>query len=204
MKKTNRFTSKNATSKQSATKTSGQVRIIGGKWRGRKLPVLAAEGLRPTSDRNKETLFNWLQFKLAGTQCLDAFSGSGSLAMEALSRGAAQVVAWDTNPQAVAQLKKLQSLAEASLIVQQTCALTQLEKPATQEFNLVFLDPPFSYQQLDIVANALTAYGWLSDAALIYVEIGKDKAFNPPASWQLLKQKTSAEVIFSLYQFSRN
>ena len=84
----------------------GEIRIIGGDWRGRKLPVLNAEGLRPTSDRVRETLFNWLQFEIAGANCLDVFSGSGALAIEALSRGAKQVTLLELNPANAKQLKQ--------------------------------------------------------------------------------------------------
>ena len=182
------------------------MRIIGGQWRGRKLPVIDAEGLRPTSDRTKETLFNWLQFKLAATNCLDAFGGSGALAMEALSRGAKQATLWETHPAALASLQQLQKIAGSSLQVEQTCALTQLSQAASQQFNLVFLDPPFAYQQLNQLAEQLTANGWLAPEALVYVEVGRQAGasspFIPPASCQLLKHKTSKEVVFSLYSVS--
>lgn len=184
----------------------GEVRIIGGQWRGRKLPVIDALGLRPTSDRTKETLFNWLQVKLAGTKCLDAFGGSGALAMEALSRGAKQATVWETHPPAFANLKQLNKIAGNSLQVEAACALTQLSQTANQQFNLVFLDPPFAYLHLNQVAEYLTANGWLAPQALVYVEVGKPAAnsqanssFQAPANWQLLKQKATKEVVFSLY-----
>lgn len=198
-------TNSNKPAKQLSQPSQGEVRVIGGKWRRRKLPVINAEGLRPTSDRTKETLFNWLQFKLAGANCLDAFSGSGALAIEALSRGAARVLAWDTQRQAIAQLNSLKAFAGSELLVEQACALTQLQASANQQFNLVFLDPPFAYTQLNEVAEALTANNWLAEDAFIYVEVGKEAAasFTPPANWQLLKQKNTKEVAFALYQFDK-
>ena len=122
---------------------SGQIRIIGGLWRGRKLPVLNSEGLRPTTDRIKETLFNWLMFDVNERRCLDLFAGSGSLGFEALSRGASQVVMVEKDHQVAQQLSQnLARLPQAPATVVNTDAMRYLASSATP-FDLVFLDPPF-------------------------------------------------------------
>ena len=180
---------------------SGQIRIIGGLWRGRKLPVLNSEGLRPTTDRIKETLFNWLMFDINERRCLDLFAGSGSLGFEALSRGASQVVMVEKDHQVAQQLSQnLARLPQAPATVVNTDAMRYLASSATP-FDLVFLDPPFHQELLPQVCQRLEEQGWLSVDAKIYIE--REQAVEPlvlPKNWQLLKDKQAGQVTYQLYQ----
>jgi len=178
----------------------GSIRIIAGKYRGRKLPVLDAQGLRPTTDRVKETVFNWLMPYINTTNCLDCFAGSGSLGVEALSRGAQHVTFLELNKQAAAQLNtNLQRLKEKNAKVINTNSLNYLNK-ATQQFDLVFIDPPFRQNLALETINKLTQ-GWLAEKALIYVEVESEAQLNNlPNNWQLLKEKTAGQVVYRLYQ----
>jgi len=180
----------------------GQVRIIGGDWRGRKLPVPEAEGLRPTSDRVRETLFNWLQFDLPGSACLDAFSGSGALAVESLSRGASQVLLLEKEPKVAKQLREMMTELDAARAeVLNADTLVYLDQPATRSFDLVYLDPPFTQGLLEPACRLLEEHGWLAEGAKIYLEIEKQApAQQLPEPWQLLKEKQAGEVRYSLYQ----
>lgn len=181
---------------------TGQVRVIGGEWRGRKLPVPDVEGLRPTPDRIRETLFNWLQFVIAGKTCLDAFTGSGALAVEALSRGAAQVTAIERDTKVAKQLSALLTpLAGERLKLVNADALHWLENQPATPFDVVFLDPPFGQLLLEPACQLLEAKGWLAEGAYIYVEQAKQSAslVNFPANWVLQKDKQIGDVHFSLY-----
>lgn len=183
-----------------ATTANGQIRLIGGLWRGRKLPVLDSEGLRPTSDRTKETLFNWLMFDIREGRCLDLFAGSGSLGFEALSRGAAEVLLIEKNPNVAKQLSKnLASLPAAPGRVLHQDAL-QFLKTSGHAFDVVFLDPPFHQQLLSEACALLETNGWLSEHAKIYVEREQAAALVLPANWQLLKNKQAGQVSYQLYQ----
>ena len=180
----------------------GQVRVIGGEWRGRKLPVPDAKGLRPTPDRIRETLFNWLQFSIAGKTCLDAFTGSGALAVEALSRGALKVTALERDSKVTQQLGILLTpLAGKRLALVNTDALRWLETQHAQTFDLVFLDPPFGEPLLEPACQLLEEKGWLAEGALIYVEQAKQQAglITLPSNWVLQKDKQVGDVHFSLY-----
>ena len=188
--------------KKTKQATSGQVRVIGGEWRGRKLAVPDAEGLRPTPDRVRETLFNWLQFSIAGKTCLDAFTGSGALAVEALSRGAVEVTAIERDIKVTKQLSKLLSpLAGERLKLINADALSWLEQQPAQPFEVVFLDPPFGLPLLEPACQLLEEKGWLVENALIYVEQAKQQAglVHLPANWILQKDKQVGDVHFSLY-----
>ena len=188
--------------KKTKQAAAGQVRVIGGEWRGRKLPVPHAEGLRPTPDRIRETLFNWLQFSIAGKTCLDAFTGSGALAVEALSRGAAQVTALERDSKVTQQLGILLTpLAGDRLTLVNTDALRWLETQPAQTFELVFLDPPFGESLLEPACQLLEEKGWLAEGALIYVEQAKQQAglVHFPPNWILQKDKQVGDVHFSLY-----
>jgi 16S rRNA (guanine966-N2)-methyltransferase len=190
-------------SKKPHTQT-GSIRIIGGIYRGRKLPVLMAEGLRPTTDRVKETVFNWLMH-IQDTRCLDCFAGSGSLGFEALSRGAAGVTLIELNKNAAKQLQQNQALLKAdNLVIKQSDCLTYLQQRETvnsQAFDVVFLDPPFR-KGLAEQAAILLNKGWLAEEAIIYVEMeANDNQQTMPANWSLLKEKTAGQVVYRLYQY---
>ncbi|MDU7785139.1 MAG: 16S rRNA (guanine(966)-N(2))-methyltransferase RsmD [Aggregatibacter aphrophilus] len=191
---------KKATMQQSA---KGEVRIIAGLWRGRKLPVLTSQGLRPTGDRVKETLFNWLMPYIVDSECLDCFAGSGSLGFEALSRQAAKVTFLELEKAVAQQLSKnIQTLkcADRAQVVNQN-SLQFLNQPQNQpHFDLVFLDPPFNFDLAEQAITLLDKNHWLRPQALIYVETEKDKGLNVPESWALLKEKNSGQVSYRLYQ----
>ncbi|WP_445401953.1 16S rRNA (guanine(966)-N(2))-methyltransferase RsmD [Zobellella sp. An-6] len=184
-----------------ASSGPGHIRLIGGQWRGRKLPVLDSEGLRPTTDRVKETLFNWLMFDIRGCRCLDLFAGSGSLGFEALSRGGAEVVLVEKDPRVAQQLRRnLASLPGARGQVFNTDALAFLQSAATP-FDLVFLDPPFHQDLLPEVCRLLEQGGWLADGARLYIEREQAaEALLLPANWRRLKGKQAGQVCYQLYQ----
>jgi len=186
------------------TKSAGSIRIIAGKYRGRKLPVLNEEGLRPTTDRVKETLFNWLMPYINGANCLDCFAGSGGLGIEALSRGAELVTFLELNKQTAQQLKQNLSLINAVTgQVLQTDSLTFLNKTKGDSknfFDVVFIDPPFRKGLLTQVCTQLSQ-DWLADNALIYVESEVEyNCSELPVNWCLLKEKIAGQVAYRLYQ----
>lgn len=182
----------------------GEVRIIAGRWRGRKLPVLNANGLRPTGDRMKETLFNWLMHHILDSRCLDCFAGSGSLGFEALSRQARQVTFLELDKTVANQLKKnLQTLpleGQQAEVINQNSLDFLRQAPNEPTFDLVFLDPPFHFGLAEQAIALLDEHRWLVPEALIYVETEKGKALSVPADWQLLKEKTTGQVCCRLYQ----
>lgn len=179
---------------------TGSIRLIAGKHRGRKLPVLMAEGLRPTTDRVKETVFNWLMPYIHNANCLDCFAGAGSLGFEALSRGADQVHLIELNKTAAKQLTSNKQLLKAdNLQVSNTNILDFLKTQATQHFDIVFIDPPFR-QDLVTQTCKLLENGWLTEQALIYVEMEAEGSQQPPSNWKLLKEKISGQVAYRLYE----
>lgn len=180
---------------------TGNIRIIAGKYRGRKLPVLLAEGLRPTTDRVKETVFNWLMPYINDSHCLDCFSGSGSLGFEAASRGANQVTFLEMNKQAAEQLKQNSQLLKAdNVVVHHTDALLHLAKKPEKPFDLVFIDPPFRKDLVEKTSELINN-GWLATDALIYVEMESETtAQSVPSNWTLLKEKVAGQVAYRLYQ----
>lgn len=182
--------------------SQGTVRIIAGDFRGRKLPVRSANGLRPTSDRMKETLFNWLQFEVAGMRCLDAFAGTGALGLEALSRGAAQVDFLELDTQNVQQLQRnLDTLKIQQANVYQTDTLQWLQQPSVQPYDLIFLDPPFHQALMQPALEAIFQQNWLKNhQAWLYLE--QEKPLNWPQlpdTWQLYREKTTPQVKMSLW-----
>ncbi|MFO1419190.1 MAG: 16S rRNA (guanine(966)-N(2))-methyltransferase RsmD [Methylotetracoccus sp.] len=177
---------------------SNEVRIIGGVWRSRKLRFPAVNELRPTPDRVRETLFNWLQGEVEGSHCLDLFAGSGALGFEAASRGAARVVAVERNPRVCAALRQNCALLDARQIeVVQTEARRYLARPA-HAFDLVFLDPPFRRDLVAGTCQTLASRGWLSDNAWIYVETEAEYAAELPADWQLVHVRDAGDVRYHL------
>lgn len=185
---------------QNKKPATGSIRIIAGKHRGRKLPVLSAEGLRPTTDRVKETVFNWLMPYLYDANCLDCFAGAGSLGFEALSRGAAHVNLIELNKAAAKQLLANKALLKAdNIAVNNVDVLRFLNTQKQQHFDLVFIDPPFR-QNLVSQTCELLEHGWLAKQALIYVETETDGDQPIPNNWQLLKEKVAGQVAYRLYQ----
>jgi 16S rRNA (guanine966-N2)-methyltransferase len=175
------------------------LRIIGGSWRGRKLRFPPSSGLRPTPDRVRETLFNWLGARTQGARCLDLFAGSGALGLEALSRGAAHVTFVERDAAAVRELRaRLAEWGAPHGEVVQRDAGAFLAGPATA-CDIVFLDPPFDSGLLAPVAQRLEDGGWLGAGALIYVECAARTALPAlPDAWTLLKAKQAGEVGYHL------
>nr|WP_091513701.1 16S rRNA (guanine(966)-N(2))-methyltransferase RsmD [Microbulbifer yueqingensis] len=177
-----------------------QLRIIGGEWRGRKLQFAPVEGLRPTGDRLRETLFNWLQFRLPGARCLDLFAGSGALGLEALSRGAAAVDFVELNRRAADTLRtQLELLGTDRGRVHHESALQFLARePGTHgaPYDVVFLDPPFA---ADLWQESLAALGGhLAKGARVYVETPRDTPINLPEGWLTEKEKRAGQVCMRL------
>jgi 16S rRNA (guanine966-N2)-methyltransferase len=149
---------------------AGRLRIIAGRWRGRRVPALDLAELRPTPNRVRETLFNWLQPVLEGARCLDLFAGSGLLGLEALSRGAASCVAVECQPRAIAGLVAVrEALGADALEIVRSDAFAFLEK-SHGGFDIVFVDPPFRRPWLAPVVTLLARPGWLRRPAWIYLE----------------------------------
>jgi 16S rRNA (guanine966-N2)-methyltransferase len=183
--------------------SNNQVRLIGGLHRGRRLPFADLPGLRPTGDRMRETLFNWLQPKIIGSRCLDLFAGSGALGLEAASRGADQVVMLDLAPQVVRQLREnVRLLRLPQVEVLQADALQWLRHPGGC-FDILFLDPPFGTELIQETCRLLLHHGWLSDGALLYLEV--DRQAGPPRLLQrfsLLKERPMGRVWCGLARYA--
>ncbi|ELY5814844.1 16S rRNA (guanine(966)-N(2))-methyltransferase [Cronobacter turicensis] len=186
--------------KKPTSSGSGQIRIIGGQWRGRKLPVPDSPGLRPTTDRVRETLFNWLAPYLVGARCLDCFAGSGVLGLEALSRYAANATLLEMERGVAQQLQKnLATLKSSAAKVVNTNTLNFLSQNG-EPHDIVFVDPPFRKGLLEETLNLLETRGWLAPQALIYVESEVENGLPPvPASWQLHREKVAGQVAYRLY-----
>jgi 16S rRNA (guanine966-N2)-methyltransferase len=176
------------------------LRIIGGAWRGRKLRFPASAAIRPTPDRVRETLFNWLGAAVRGAQCLDLFAGSGALGLEALSRGAADVTFIERDAAAARALSMLLTDWQAAQArVVRADALRYLAG-ASRPLDIVFLDPPFDSPLLGEAAARLVQGRWLKPGALVYVECAaRDGLPQLPASWQSQKAKQAGEVGYHLF-----
>lgn len=181
---------------------SGQLRIIGGEWRSRRLGIVDGPGLRPTPDRVRETLFNWLAPHIEGARVLDPFAGSGALLLEALSRGAASALALELNPTAASQLQRnLEILQCSSGQVLQGDALRHLDSQSATPFDLVFLDPPFHQDLLGDACNLLESRGWLAPRAWIYTESETaPSSLELPPTWRLHRDKQAGQVHYTLWQ----
>lgn len=190
-------------SKKPKSQPMGQIRIIGGQWRGRKLPVPDSDGLRPTTDRVRETLFNWLAADLVNSRCLDCFAGSGALGLEALSRYAGQTVLIEFDRQVARQLEKNVEMLNARYAqIINTDALSWLGKQGTP-FDIVFVDPPFRKGMLEQVIQLLEQKGWLADEALIYIEAEvENHEIAVPVNWRLHREKAAGQVSYRLYRRS--
>jgi len=161
---------------------SGRLRIVAGKWRSRLLPVADVEGLRPTSERVRETLFNWLTPFIEGASCLDLFAGTGALGYEALSRGARSADLVENAPAAVAVLREILR-----------------SRGIRKEFDIVFLDPPFVDDRYEELCRLLAERSWLSRGAHVYLEQDRNQPVPElPQGWQLQREKTAGNVRYSL------
>lgn len=176
-----------------------EVRIIAGQWRSRRLRFPAAEQLRPTPDRVRETLFNWLQGELPGARCLDLYAGSGALGFEAASRGAAHVVAVERDARVCTALRQnCAALGATQVEIIQADAARFLTGTA-HAFDIVFLDPPYRRGHLARCCPVLEARGWLSESAWIYLEAEAELPIETVAGrWQLLRSQKSGDVGYHL------
>lgn len=180
------------------------VRIIAGKWRGRKIQFPDSEGLRPTPDRVRETLFNWVQAHVGGAMCLDLFAGSGALGLEALSRGAEYVTLVETAPLVAKQLQiHLIEMQASNIEVKQMTAQGFLEQ-CQQQFDLVFIDPPYQLNLWTDIAKQLDENDLLRPHALIYLECpSKQPLPMLPSSWHQIKDKKAGDVRYCLFEVEK-
>ena len=178
----------------------GRLRIVAGNWRSRLLEIADVPGLRPTAERIRETVFNWLTPHLAGARCLDLFAGTGALGLEALSRGAADVLFIETSPVAVRSLlKNIATLQATNATVRRADAVNYLQHPGADQFEIVFLDPPFADELHGDLCKLLDESTILAADALVYIEEdrAKPEVVLPP-DWQTLKTKSAGNVRYSL------
>jgi 16S rRNA (guanine966-N2)-methyltransferase len=185
--------------------SSGRLRIVAGKWRSRLLPVVDEAGLRPTSERIRETLFNWLAPVIEGSRCLDLFAGSGALGIEALSRGAAAVSFVEQSGAAGRQLRRtLASLGAEGGTVTTGDALDLLQNSTPSTFDIVFIDPPFAADFYPELCRLLAERGWVSQGSLVYIEQDRTEAIPElPSNWLLQKEKTAGNVRYSLVRVEK-
>ena len=178
----------------------GRLRIVAGKWRSRLLRIADVPGLRPTSERIRETLFNWLTPHLAGARCLDLCAGTGALGLEALSRGAAETVFVEKSRTAAKVLcENIATLECEAATVHETDAVEFLQRRDAKKFDIVFLDPPFAADMLGDLCRLLAETSVLTSDARIYLE--EDRAspeVSLPDGWQVIKTKSAGNVRYSL------
>ncbi len=188
-------------SKSKVVTGAGEVRIIAGRYRGRRLQFPAAPGLRPTGDRLRETLFSWLQTELPGARCLDLFAGSGALGFEAASRGASEVVMVEANAGVASALQaNISKLAANEIRLVRGDALAYLNQQS-QPFDVIFLDPPFHGDWLDKVLALIASRQLVKPGGWIYIENEREAgAPTLPAGWSWYREKTAGQVRYALAQ----
>ena len=180
----------------------GELSIIGGDWRSRKLRFPDAGGVRPTPARTRETLFNWLTHHLAGSRCLDLFAGSGALGLEALSRGAATTIFVDHTPALAQALRgNLRLLKSEQGEVACQNIETYLAQPPAKPVDILFMDPPFRQGWLEKLFPMIADNGWVKPGGWIYAEHESDTPTPPaPSNWTLHRQKTAGQVTYCLFR----
>lgn len=189
----------NAGSSAANAQAGRTLRIIGGSWRGRKIRFPPVEAIRPTPDRVRETVFNWLQQDIAGACCLDLYAGSGALGLEALSRGAAQVVFVDVDQAVVRHLSQALALFGCDRGQVVGSDATRYLAGPPRPFDIVFLDPPFAAQALADTCRRLDQGGWLREGGLAYLENPASAGVPElPPGWSLLRSKRAGEVGYHL------
>ncbi len=178
----------------------GRLRIVAGNWRNRLLDIADSPGLRPTSERIRETLFNWLARHIEGARCLDLFAGTGALGLEALSRGAAGTVFVEKSEVAARVLKSnIEMLGAKGATVCEADAFEYLRQAPVRSFDIVFLDPPFAAEMLEDLCRLIDERQVLAEGARVYLEndVATDEAVLP-AGWELLKSKVAGQVRYTL------
>ncbi len=180
---------------------NNRVRIIGGDWRGRRLPVADVPGLRPTGDRCRETLFNWLQPWVAAADCADLFAGTGVLGFEAASRGAASVLMVEKHPRALAVLRQsIEQLQAEQVDLQAGGAMSLMEGLAPNSLDLVFVDPPFDSNLGGRVLASLDRQACVRRGGFVYVEIPASLQLSPPAGWSVWRDQQLGDVRMQLFR----
>lgn len=181
----------------------GSVRIIAGLWRHRRLPVVDIKGLRPTTDRIRETLFNWLQHDISGARCLDLFAGSGALGFEAASRGASEVLMIEQDRRAMLGLQQARELLQTDRItIIQADAIAWLDR-THQPFDIIFLDPPFDSDLLSVCLEKLEHSSLLKAGTLIYTEQAHTSSEPVCPTWlEMTRQASAGQVRYSLLKVS--
>lgn len=185
---------------------SGELRIIGGDWRSRRLTFPAVGGVRPTPARVRETLFNWLMPVVPGARCLDLFAGSGVLGLEALSRGAQQVTFVDhTRALADALKSNLTLLRSDTTTIACQDVVAFLSQPATRPMDIVFMDPPFRQGWLDRLLPLIAEQDWVQSGSWVYIE-HESELTTPavPSNWLLHREKTAGQVCYRLYRVAQD
>lgn len=178
---------------------ANKLRIIGGEWRSRSLHFSETPGLRPTPDRIRETLFNWLQYDIFGSRCLDLFAGSGALGFEAASRGAKSVLQIEQNPIACQALRDNASRLNAHQVTIKNLNVFDFLSGPAEAFDIVFLDPPFAQGMALTTCQWLDKNNWLTPQAKIYVETESNLILETSESWKLLKNKITGGISYRLF-----
>lgn len=183
------------------TMPPGTIHVIGGRLRGSRLSVPTLPGLRPTPQRLRQTLFDWLAPVIPGATALDAFAGTGALGIEALSRGAGQVTFFERDRiQARAIESDLARLRQDGGKVRCVDTLAALAGPPPGKFDVVFLDPPFGSRAWEPAGGLLDANGWLATEAWVYVETGTADVWREPTRWRLHRRRTAGAVAAALFR----
>lgn len=177
-----------------ANQQRNQLRLIAGTWRGRKLPFAPVPGLRPTPDRMRETLFNWLSPVIRGARCLDLFAGSGALGFEAASRGAAEVILVDNHADVVRSLQQQIEILDAQVVSVVQAGCNRYLEGQAQPMDIVFLDPPYREGLLPGCIGQLESGNWLAEEAWIYLETASGSRLELPANWEIHRSKSGGQV----------
>jgi len=193
-------------SKLSSSRTvqRGRLRIIGGEWKRRQIRFSGGADLRPTPDSVRETVFNWLSPHLHQAKCLDLFAGSGALGLEAASRGAENVVLVEMHKTCCAQLKDNVALLDAKQVMIHCADALDWMASCTQQFDIVFVDPPYDSGLVERSLNRLIRYRLLRPEARIYIECSAQEAPTISEQWAVLRQKKAGQICYGLYQHSAN
>jgi len=184
------------------SRCQSQLRIIGGQWRGRKLSIADIDGLRPTGDRIRETLFNWLVPDIPNSQCLDLFAGSGALGFECLSRGASTAILLEKHPSAGKQLQNHCSTlntTKAKIIIEDSIEWLKKQRLPKHSIDIAFIDPPFHHALWEDCIAALADSELLKEGAAIYIETPAHQVIHPPSDWHLHREKKASQVCYRLY-----
>ena len=187
----------------SKSRKSNSVRIISGDWRGRRLTVADVPGLRPSGDRSRETLFNWLQPWIAGAECAELFAGTGALGFEAVSRGASSVLMIEKHPKAQAQLEQsIEQLQAIQVNLHKGGAMSMLETFKPDSFDIVFVDPPFNSNLGGLVVQRLDSTACIRRGGFIYLETSasENTEVATPKDWSVWRDQQIGEVRMQVFR----